>query len=303
MDAAARAAGAEKPGVKVTHDDLGEMLAEVDCEVVAVGDYYAKRGSVLIQALKAGKHVIGDKPLCTSLAELDEIEALAREKKLKVGCMFPMRHGAPAIGLRELVRAGTLGEIHAISFGGQHPLLQGSRPGWYFEPGKHGGTINDIAIHAFDAIPWITGRRFATINAARCWNAFVPEHPHFKDGGQLMLTLDNGGGVLGDVSYFSPDSLGYGLPFYWRLTLFGRRGIAESSTGCKAISVALDGEPEMGSRPLPPANRGGYLRSFLRDIAGATSADEADTATVLRAAWVSLKVQQAADRGETEVEL
>ncbi|MEZ4683286.1 MAG: hypothetical protein R2932_54665 [Caldilineaceae bacterium] len=58
-----------------------------------------------------------------------------------------------AIGLRNLIRSGLIGEIHAINFGGQHPLMLDTRAAWYFEPGKHGGTINDIAIHAVDAIP------------------------------------------------------------------------------------------------------------------------------------------------------
>lgn len=33
--------------------------ARSGCDIVAVGDYYAKRGSLAIRALKAGKHVIG----------------------------------------------------------------------------------------------------------------------------------------------------------------------------------------------------------------------------------------------------
>ena len=91
------------------------------------------------------------------MADLDRIEALAREKNLKVGCMLTMRDAAAFIGARNLIQAGRIGEVHAIAFGGQHPLLLGSRPGWYFEQGKHGGTITDIGIHAIDALPWVTG--------------------------------------------------------------------------------------------------------------------------------------------------
>ena len=56
------------------------MLDEVDCDIVATGTYFAGRGPVLIDALTRGKHVIGDKPLCTKMADLDRIEALAGEK-------------------------------------------------------------------------------------------------------------------------------------------------------------------------------------------------------------------------------
>jgi len=302
-DPVAQAEAASKGVVTITHRDFDEMLATVDCDAIAVGDYFAKRGSLIIRALSQGKHVISDKPVCTSLHELSEIEKLSAEKGLKVGCMLGTRDAPPSIGVRNLVRQGVIGEIHAISFNGQHPLFLGTRPAWYFEPGKHGGTINDIAIHAIDAIPWITGLRFTVINAARCWNAFAPEFPHFEDAGQMMLTMDNGCGVLGDVSYFAPDSIGYSSPFYWRMTFWGRQGVIETSRVANDITVALNGEREVKSEPLPEGHPGGYLNSFIRDIKGELGEDELCTEQVLRASRTALMIQQAADAHAREVAL
>ena len=282
---------------EITHGDFDAMLAEVDCDVVAIGDYYAKRGSLIIKALSQGKHVISDKPLCTSLDELNQIEQLSTQKGLKIGCMLENRDAPQFIGLRKMVRGGVIGEIHAITFGGQHPLMLGSRPAWYFEPGRHGGTINDIAIHAIDAIPWITGLQFTKVNAARCRNAFAPDFPHFKDAAQLMLTMDNGCGVLGDVSYFMPDSFGYTLPHYWRMTLWGQQGVLETSRTADEITLAENGEKELRSEPLPDGNPGGYLKSFLRDVHGQPAADALCTESVLQATRTTLTIQQAADNG------
>jgi predicted dehydrogenase len=69
-----------------THTSYAAMLDEVEVDIVAVGDYYGVRGERVIAALERGKHVIADKPLCTSLAELDRIEQLAAEKGLSVFC-------------------------------------------------------------------------------------------------------------------------------------------------------------------------------------------------------------------------
>lgn len=287
--------------VAFTHTSCEAMLETVGCDAVAIGDYYGRRGSLAVAALERGRHVISDKPLCTSLAELDQLEALARASGLKVGCMLTMRDSAPTLGLRALVQQGALGPLHALSFGGQHPLMLGSRPSWYFEPGKHGGTLNDIGIHAFDALPWITGLEFATLNAARSWNAFAPQFPHFHDGGQAMLTMAGGCGVLGDVSYFSPDRAGYSLPLYWRLTLWGREGVAETSATARSIRVAAAGDEKLRDLPLPPGREGGYLRDFLADLAGQPA--ELHTGAVLRAARLSLRIQQAADQGLRELPL
>jgi len=302
-DADARAKLAQEGAVAITHDRYDRMLGEVACDAVAVGDYYAARGRLAIEALRHGKHVLSDKPLCTSLDELDEIERLSADKGLCVDCMLDMRDAAPFITARQIIQEGTIGEVHAVSFGGQHPLLLGTRPGWYFEPGKHGGTINDIAIHALDAIPWITGLQFATVNAARCWNAFAAGYPHFEGAGQMMLTLENGAGVLGDVSYMMPDSSGYALPLYWRMTFWGRKGVFEVSYNVPHASLALNGEKGVRQVPLSEANPGGYLRSFLRDVQGVSIGDELCTAQSLRAARLALTIQKVADAGEYEVSL
>lgn len=294
----------EQGKVEVTHEDFSAMLSEVPCEAVALGDYYGKRGELAIGALRAGRHVISDKPLCTSAGELEIIERLAETGNLRVGCMLTQRYSAVSREARRLVLGGVLGDVQAIAFGGQHPLSRGSRPGWYFEPGRHGGTINDIAIHMTDFLPWATGLEFATVNAARTWNAFVPEHPHFHDAGQLMLTMDNGCGVLGDVSYFSPDSQGYSLPFYWRTTFFGRKGILEKSSKSPVIALALDGEKGIREHePTEPGRPAGYLEDFIADIRGEPEPGSLDTATVIRASRLALLLQEAADGNAREVSL
>lgn len=289
--------------IKITHDSLDKMLSEVDCDVVAVGDYYGRRGEIIIKALSAGKHVISDKPVCTSLEELDKIEQLCKTKNLKLGCMLDLRDLAQFIGVRNIVQEGTIGRIHAVNFGGQHPLLIGTRPGWYFEPGKHGGTINDIAVHAFDIIPWITGLKFSSLNAARCWNAFAPDYPHFNDAAQAMLTMANNCGVLGDVSYFMPDSMGYVLPYYWRMTFWGRKGVIEVSCLADTINLALNGETTPRNITLPNADQGGYLRSFLNDIKGVSRDHDLTTQSILDVARLTLKVQKAADENIRDIVL
>ena len=289
-------AEARGKGVDITHDSVEDLIANADCDVIAIGDYFVRRGSLAIAALKVGKHAIADKPLCTSWDEIKEMDRLTKETGLKVGCMLTMRGSRQMNGLRNLIRDGAIGEVHAISFGGQHPLNLGSRAKWYFEPGKHGGTITDIGIHAIDALPWMTGLEFVTINAARCWNAFAPEFPHFEDGGQMMLTMNNGCGVLGDVSYFMPDTGGYSSPYYWRITIWGRDGVLETATVSKTIKQTVDGE--LVERPLADGGLS-YFDQFVGDIQGEDV--ELDSAAVIHSMRTVLKIQQAADEGLREV--
>jgi len=289
--------------IAITHDSWPAMLDQVACDVVAVGDYYGRRGAILIEALKRGKHVISDKPICTSLAEWTAIRDLALARGLVVGCQLDLRDGGAFQTLRKLIRGGEIGQVHALSFNGEHPLMYGTRAGWYFEPGKHGGTINDIAIHAIDCIPWMTGLRFQKINAARNWNARLPQAPHFKDAAQMMLTLDNGGGVLGDVSYLAPDSQGYSIPQGWRMTIWGEKGVLENTNQKTELMLHKNGETTGRAIPIQPGTAGGYLESFLREIRGETRDLSLTSAEVLESSRLTLVIQDAADKNLTNVPL
>jgi predicted dehydrogenase len=292
---------AENAGIDVHYDSINQMLDEVDCDVVAIGAVFGDRGGLAIEALERGKHVIADKPLCTRSSELDTIERLATERNLRVGCMLTQRGSKTSAGVRHLIQSGRLGEIHAVTFGGQHPLNLGSRPAWYFEPGRHGGTITDIFIHAADGIPWMTGLQFDRVVAARCWNALAPDYPHFEDGAQLMATLENGCGILGDVSYFMPSKGGYSMPYYWRTTFFGSDAVAEVSSVSDTINLTVDGSivslPPEGPAPTD------YLSGFLADISGAATAEDLVTADVIRATRTAIRVQEAADKQQFDTSL
>lgn len=278
--------------VAFTHTDFATMLREVECEVIAIGDCYGRRGALAIAALSAGRHVLSDKPLCTTLAEQTAIERLAAERGLLVGLQLDCRDSAAFRTLREIVRSGALGDVCTVRIDGQHPLLPGTRPAWYFEPGQHGGTLNDIGIHAFDFLPWFTGLGWRGLDAARSWNAKARAYPHFHDCAQLMATLDNGAGVLADFSYLAPDRLGYRLPHYWRVGIHGTSGFAETHLQSAHVTVITDASEEVENRPVMENRARGYLDDFLRELRGAPA--ELTSAQSLRASRLALEAQQRA---------
>jgi predicted dehydrogenase len=287
--------------VEITHTNYETMLRDVQCDAIAVGDYFAKRGPVTVRALEAGKHVLADKPICTTLAELSRIEELAREKQRVVGCLLDLRESGAFRTMRRLIGEGAIGEVHTVILTAQHPLNYANRPKWYFEDGKHGGTINDIAVHAIDLVPWMTGRKLSSVVAARAWNARLPQHPKFQDAGQFMLKLDNNGSVFGDVSYLSPDGLAYSAPQYWRITVHGTGGMIETKLGSKTLLLAQPADKTPREIPADEDQHNGCLNAFLNEMDGRPAAGDLTSQDVFRASRHALLAQQAADQNQTNV--
>ena len=268
-DAQARA-NAEKKGVVFTYDSLEQLLADPQVEVVAIGDYFGARGGIAIRALQAGKHVLSDKPICTSLRELETIRAEAEARNLTA-----------------------VGKISNVCFEGQHPLMYGLRPRWYYEEGKHGGVINDIAIHGIDILRLLGCGKVAKVVGARSWNFYAYDDPQFEDCTQFILEMENGAGVIGDVSYSCPDVQLYGLPTYWHFRVWGDQGMLDFGVNLPEVTLYAKGESQGRALELitPEAD---YLDLFLQALAN-PELRAAHNAENYFSSEQTLLVQQAAD--------
>jgi predicted dehydrogenase len=276
--------------IDFTHKTYQDMLEDKNIDAIAIGNYYSARGKMAIDALKAGKHVIADKPLCISLDELDEIEKLSSEKSLSVGLMLDLRYNKNVLAAKKIIEDDIIGEVHNIQFGGQHPLSYGKRASWYFEKGKHGGVINDIAIHGVDLIKYLTGLELKQILAARCWNAYADKEPNFLDSGQFILELSNRAGVIADVSYSVPNSIGFALPYYWQFLIWGKKGMLAFNPGSDGVSLYRDGFKDVQHIEGIQTSEN-CLQDFIDDIANKKEII-LDTKTVLESSRFTLQIQE-----------
>lgn len=282
--------------VPITHESLDRMLDEVEFDALAIGDVYAKRGELVLRALKKSKHVISDKPLCIRAEELHAIRELCRRNSLRLGLQLDLRSFSVYAQMRNVVREGGIGEVRSLSFLGQHALNVAGRPSWYFQDGLHGGTINDIAIHAIDAIEWITQQHVVRTVGARAWNAHCSLNRNFQDGAQVIFELANGAGAMGDISYHIPDSCRVTLPQSWRFTICGSEGMMEGSWGDKEILLLAAGEDKPKRVTTPPDTFRTYLDHFLRELQGRSEEGMITTESILNCTDTCLRAQRLADQ-------
>jgi predicted dehydrogenase len=280
-------------GVELTHESLDQVLAEVDFDVLACAEVYGRRGEYVIKALEAGKHAITDKPLCTTMGELQTIARLARERKLQVMVDLTMRYAAPYYQVAKIVQAGGIGELSSAMVTGLHPLAYGTRPMWYFEEGKQGGTLNDLMIHGVDLVRWASGKEFTKVIAATatCHRAPVP---FFQDSAQVFYELEGGAKYLGDCSYMAPE----GCPESWRFYLWGSEGsVRLSDSGQVEWYRAGEGEQKVEASEPPSTDP---FEDFINSLHFG-SARWLPNEECFRSSMAALAGQLAADTGERDM--
>ena len=144
--------------------DWRELINRDDIDLIDVctpGDTHAE---IAIAALKAGKHVLCEKPLANTVAEAEEMAAVAREAAANgvyAMCGFTYRRTPALAYARQLIADGRLGTIRQIR--GQYLqdwLHDENAPmTWRLDKSKSGsGALGDIGAHLIDTTQWLTGQ-------------------------------------------------------------------------------------------------------------------------------------------------
>lgn len=142
------------------YDDLELMLDGEALDFVDIASPPALHGLSARMALSAGAHVLVEKPLCLSLAEFDELAALARAKSRVLMCVHNWKY-APAYALaRKLIEQGRIGAVRSIEMDRLRtaPAGAGGAGGlWRSSSASGGGILIDHGWHVFYLMQWLMG--------------------------------------------------------------------------------------------------------------------------------------------------
>ncbi|MBI3922883.1 MAG: Gfo/Idh/MocA family oxidoreductase [Armatimonadetes bacterium] len=282
-------------GVEVRYTSHEQLLESVDFDLLVVCEAFGRRGEVVIDALKQGRHVFSDKPLCTSEQELWKIAALSDEKHKEVGLDLSLRHFWASTG--PPLQQGEIGEIVSVAMFGPHYLDYGNRPRWYFQPGMHGGILNDILGHGVDYVHWVTGKRTTQVLSACRACVGLPQEPEFENLGEAHLQLEDGASVYGRVDYLIP--AGHSAP--WRVFMVGTEG--DATVDERGMCLRRSGEAERTFEAGAPQRR--WEHPFADFVHLLVEGDQPlrTTEETLQSSLTTLIAQQAADTSNTRVEI
>ena len=195
------------------YTDYTELVKE-DVDVVYVLTPNNAHAPVSIAAMKAGKHVMCEKPMAKTYAEAKEMVETAKEtgKILTIG--YQNRYRADSQYLKSVCEADELGDIY---YAKAHAIRRRAVPTWGVfldEEKQGGGPLIDIGTHALDLTLWmmnnyepasVTGSTYRKLadqtQTGNAWGDWDPEKFTVEDSAFGFIKMKNGATIVLEASW------------------------------------------------------------------------------------------------------
>lgn len=267
------------------------ILEDRDVDVIALATYDDHHAGAVVQALAAGKHVFCEKPLCRTADELARIEDAWKESGRHLGSNLVLRSAPLYRKLRELVRAGSFGDVYAFYGDYLYGRLSKITEGWRSEVDDY-SVMQGGGVHMVDLMCWITGARPARVYASG--NRIATTGTAFRYKDFVASTFEHTSGMSGVISA----NFACAHRHQHVVRLFGTKGTFLYDDMGARIYRERDpgGPPEILTESPLPASKGDIIPEFLAEIAEPERAAES-TATDFRVIRACLASDEALARG------
>ena len=178
-------------------DDYQQMLDEIKPDLTIVSPVFRLTGQIILQCAGRGIDIFAEKPVASSMEELDKIQQIVKEKKIRFGAMHYLRFTPAFYEAAKMVHNGEIGQVRMLT--AQKSYRYGTRPEWYADRELYGGTIPWVGIHAIDWIAHFAQKRFRTATAQS-----IGKNPEMAALCQFTLEEDIIASV--NIDYYRPSA-------------------------------------------------------------------------------------------------
>lgn len=196
-------AAAASLGVATSHSSLEALLEDDAVDVVHVCTPNSTHASVALATISAGKHVICEKPLATSIADAERLADAAARAGVTATVPFVYRFHPMVREARERVANGSLGSLLTINGSYlQDWLLSQSDDDWRVDTALGGPSraFADIGSHLCDLVEFVTGERIRRLAATkRTVFAQRSENRDIATEDAVALIVETGSGAIGTM--------------------------------------------------------------------------------------------------------
>jgi predicted dehydrogenase len=205
--------GRETAGEGVlVYDDHRKLLAEAPVDAVVVATPNHTHAAVLADVFRTRKHILVEKPLCTTLEDCLRVEELAARHPGVVWVGMEYRYMPPVAKLIEQVRRGAIGRLRMLAIREHRFPFLPKVGDWNRFARNTGGTLVEKCCHFFDLMRLIVGERAVRVYASGGQDVnhlderYGGETPDILDNAFAVVDFEGGARALLDLCMFAEGS-------------------------------------------------------------------------------------------------
>ena len=160
-------------------EDVNELFRRADVDVVYIATPPFLHYPQALAALNAGKHVIVEKPLAMTVAQADELVALARKKDRLLIANLMQRYNPLFDAVRKLIETKVLGDVLHGTFENYASDENLAADHWFWDRDKSGGIFIEHGVHFFDLFAgWLGAGKVEAAQVGVRPGTAIEEHVH-----------------------------------------------------------------------------------------------------------------------------
>jgi len=260
-------ARAKYPGIRL-HAAAEALIDDPEVNVISVATYDNEHCDYVIRALRAGKHVFVEKPMCLTAEELTSIRReLSMHPGTRLSTNTVLRQSPRFRWLKQTIADGQMGKLYLIEADYVYGRLEKLTRGWRGRiPGY--SVMLGGGVHMVDLLLWLTGER--PVEAFALANDVCSAGTPFLGKDMTVALLRFTGGLIAKVSA----NFGAVHPHFHRLLVYGTQGTFENPPEAPSgparlwTTRATEQPPEPVDAAYPGVSKGDLIASFLDGILG-----------------------------------
>ena len=187
----ADAARAAYPAARVTQD-WRELLADSAVDTIDVALPNHLHAGVAIAALRAGKDVLLEKPMATTLADCDALLAAEQETGRLVSVGHELRQSAQWGRIKTLIDEDAIGDPLFLNINLFRNFYRSGAQGWRYDPARVGSWMLEEAVHYFDLALWYLARHGDPVSIRAVGNQRAGRDGGMFDNVSVLLRYTSG---------------------------------------------------------------------------------------------------------------
>ncbi|MEM0226346.1 MAG: Gfo/Idh/MocA family oxidoreductase [Thermofilaceae archaeon] len=249
---------AEAYGVRDLYSDYQQLLKRSDIDAVIIASENARHAELAVASAEAGKHIIVEKPLATTLEDAERMIKAAEKAGVKLQQAFVMRYHDATVAVKRMLDEGAIGRILAIT-----TTNHGKFPGLWFDDPKlaGGGAVMDHTVHTADLMRWYTRDEVDEVFAVIGKNI----RPQLRSEDCALISLKFRSGVLGSIDCSWSRHEGWPIWGDVYLAIYGTEGFIVVDAFRPCINLVIDGKPLVWHYFGPDADYN-MIKDFVRAV-------------------------------------